>query len=275
MTKARDLADNAEGTKTKAVDAKGDLIVGTAADTAARLAVGTNGHLLTAASGEATGLKYALDPVIDLVTTKGDIVVATAADTLTRLGVGADATVLTADSAEATGLKWAAPATGALTKIAVTTFSSVATANIDSLSATYDTYFVTIEDCYSTTSTADLQMRYRYGSTTPSSTDYYSNCQGFYNGSASNVNAQTSASLITLSTNIGSTPSNGSYSFLWFSRRGANEMVVTGQTVSEQGVGSFNTWAGRNDGISAYTGFQLIASAGNMSGKVTVYGLEN
>jgi hypothetical protein len=40
MTKARDLADNAEGTKTKAVDAKGDLIVGTAADTAARLAVG-------------------------------------------------------------------------------------------------------------------------------------------------------------------------------------------------------------------------------------------
>jgi hypothetical protein len=56
MTKARDLADNAEGTKTKAVDAKGDLIVGTAADTAARLAVGTDGHLLTAASGEATGL---------------------------------------------------------------------------------------------------------------------------------------------------------------------------------------------------------------------------
>jgi hypothetical protein len=90
MTKARDLADNAEGTKTKAVDAKGDLIVGTAADTAARLAVGTDGHLLTAASGEATGLIYALDPVIDAVTTKGDIVAATAADTLSRLGVGAD-----------------------------------------------------------------------------------------------------------------------------------------------------------------------------------------
>jgi hypothetical protein len=110
MTKARDLADNAEGTKTKAVDAKGDLIVGTAADTAARLAVGTDGHLLTAASGEATGLIYALDPVTDAVTTKGDIVAATAADTLSRLGVGANDTVLTADSAEATGLKWAAAA---------------------------------------------------------------------------------------------------------------------------------------------------------------------
>jgi hypothetical protein len=110
MTKARDLADNAEGTKTKAVDAKGDLIVGTAADTAARLAVGTDGHLLTAASGEATGLIYALDPVTDAVTTKGDIVAATAADTLSRLGVGANDTVLTADDSEVTGLKWAAPA---------------------------------------------------------------------------------------------------------------------------------------------------------------------
>jgi hypothetical protein len=42
-----------------AVDAKGDLIVGTGADTFARLAVGTNGHTLVADSAEATGLKWA------------------------------------------------------------------------------------------------------------------------------------------------------------------------------------------------------------------------
>lgn len=41
------------------VDAKGDLLVGTAADTLARLPVGTNGQVLTAASGEATGLDWA------------------------------------------------------------------------------------------------------------------------------------------------------------------------------------------------------------------------
>jgi hypothetical protein len=40
------------------VDAKGDIIAATAADTVARLAVGANDLLLTAASGEATGLKY-------------------------------------------------------------------------------------------------------------------------------------------------------------------------------------------------------------------------
>lgn len=41
------------------IDAKGDLIAGSAADTAARLAVGANDTVLTAASGEATGLKWA------------------------------------------------------------------------------------------------------------------------------------------------------------------------------------------------------------------------
>jgi hypothetical protein len=42
-----------------AIDAKGDLIVGTGADAFSRLAVGTNGQVLTADSGEATGLKFA------------------------------------------------------------------------------------------------------------------------------------------------------------------------------------------------------------------------
>lgn len=41
------------------VDAKGDLIVGTAADTAARLAVGTNNFALIADSAQAGGMKWA------------------------------------------------------------------------------------------------------------------------------------------------------------------------------------------------------------------------
>ena len=44
------------------IDAKGDLVVGTGADTFARLAVGTNDYVLTAASGETTGLKWAAIP---------------------------------------------------------------------------------------------------------------------------------------------------------------------------------------------------------------------
>jgi hypothetical protein len=150
MTKARDLADNAEGTKIKAVDAKGDLMVGTAADTAARLAVGTDGHFLTAASGEATGLIYALDPVTDAVTTKGDIVAATAADTLSRLGVGADTTVLTADALETTGMKWAAPSSGSMTQLATGSFSGT-NLQLSGISTAYKDLRLVIQDWHMAT----------------------------------------------------------------------------------------------------------------------------
>ena len=52
--------DLANGAVAKSiVDAKGDLIAATAADTVSRLAVGTNGQVLTADSAEATGMKWA------------------------------------------------------------------------------------------------------------------------------------------------------------------------------------------------------------------------
>jgi hypothetical protein len=46
------------GIQPSIVDAKGDLIAGTAADAVSRLAAGTNGHVLVADSGETTGLKW-------------------------------------------------------------------------------------------------------------------------------------------------------------------------------------------------------------------------
>jgi hypothetical protein len=52
-------SDDANAIQNSIVDAKGDLIAATAADTPARLAVGTNGHVLTADSTAATGIKWA------------------------------------------------------------------------------------------------------------------------------------------------------------------------------------------------------------------------
>lgn len=52
-------SDDANAIQNTIVDAKGDLIGATAADTPARLAVGTNGQVLTADSTAATGLVWA------------------------------------------------------------------------------------------------------------------------------------------------------------------------------------------------------------------------
>jgi len=95
------------------VDAKGDLIVATADNTVTRLAVGTDGKVLTADSAETTGLKWATPSPAGIplatIDAKGDLLAGTADDTATRIAVGANGTVLTADSAETTGLKWANP----------------------------------------------------------------------------------------------------------------------------------------------------------------------
>jgi hypothetical protein len=119
------------------IDAKGDLVVGTADNTPARLAVGTNGHRLVAASGETAGVQWVADTANTVVTTKGDLLAATAASTLARLGVGTNGHVLTADSTASTGLAWAAAAAGGgkvlqvVSTIKTDTFSTASTSLTD------------------------------------------------------------------------------------------------------------------------------------------------
>lgn len=91
--------------------AKGDVIGASANDTPLILSVGTDGQVLTAASGEASGLNWT-DALMDTdFAAKGDLLSASANDTLEVLSVGTNGQVLTADSGEASGLKWAAGGT--------------------------------------------------------------------------------------------------------------------------------------------------------------------
>lgn len=102
-----DLADIAGITRTK-----GDLIVGTSSGWT-DLAVGTDGHVLTADSAQSAGVKWAAvsggsgsvatDTIWDA---KGDLAVGTGTDTASRLAVGADGSALFAASNDTTGTRW-------------------------------------------------------------------------------------------------------------------------------------------------------------------------
>ena len=80
----------------KIVDAKGDLLVGTADNAISRVAVGTNGHVLTADSAEASGVKWAAPAAVGVFDTSITFEGATADDyetTLTVVDPTADRTI--------------------------------------------------------------------------------------------------------------------------------------------------------------------------------------
>jgi hypothetical protein len=104
MTRSRDTASIIP-----TVDAKGDLLVGTADNTIDNLPAGTNGTYLKANSASATGLEWATG-VESIVDAKGDLLVGTADNTVDNLSPGTNGQILTANSATSTGLEWTTPA---------------------------------------------------------------------------------------------------------------------------------------------------------------------
>ena len=87
------------------VTAKGSILVGDGTTDPVALAVGTDAYVLTADSGEASGIKWAAAAGgSSPLTTKGDVYTYSTADA--RLAVGSDSNSLVADSGETTGLRW-------------------------------------------------------------------------------------------------------------------------------------------------------------------------
>ena len=80
---------------------KGDILARNAS-ASVRLAVGTDGYVLTADAAEATGIKWASNPAgfADPMTTRGDIIIRNSSNVTARLPIGANNYVLTSDGTD-------------------------------------------------------------------------------------------------------------------------------------------------------------------------------
>jgi len=90
---------------------KGDIFIGSAANTYTKLAVGADSTVLVADATQTTGTKWATISSTLGITTKGDLLVGTGSSNTTRLGIG-NGTVgnipqnLLPDPAQASGVRW-------------------------------------------------------------------------------------------------------------------------------------------------------------------------
>lgn len=210
-----------------------------------------------------------------IVDAKGDLIAASAADTPARLAVGTNGQVLTADSTAATGLKWAAASSGAVTKIATGTFTTVANTSttFDGVfTSTYKRYMIVANNVVANSNSSIINIALRTASGTKSTAYYGAIDRVGYNGTSTIVAANNAAlcelgrgstafplGLTMFFTNVG----NSSQKPVFYGSGGSgNDNAATS-------MGYYN------DTADTYTGFILSIVDGTISGVITVYGLEN
>lgn len=245
------------------LDAKGDLIVATAADTPARLAVGSANQTLLADSAQATGIKWGSSPQ-SLMTATGDLLYASSANTPARLGIGSTGQVL--------GVSGGVPAwtTGsALTYITGTTFTSVSSFSLptNTFTSTYKNYKIFLYFTGYTTASA-LTIRCRTNGTD------YTGSQYFYGtarqGYAISYTATTGSAVSSWQIGLGDYYDRSALEFTYFDPKGGGYSLTFTGMVDNIG-GAFGGLY--QNGTSNVDSLTFAKASGNMSGYYRVYGL--
>jgi hypothetical protein len=244
------------------------------ANTNTRLAIGTNGQVLSvvggvpawATSDDANAIQNAI------VDAKGDIIAATAADTPARLAVGANGTVLTADSAEATGLKWATPAGGGgWTSLGSGSLSSTST----SVNITTTGYYQVVAFLKNVTCTTDFYMGFDLN------TDGGSN-YSFINSYSSSSTAVTSGNRSATSlffVDAAFRASDNAYAVftIYDPANTAAHKMVSGIAAGRENSNGYNrsgTFDGRYMSNSAITNIRFQPSSTFSTGTYEIYGVK-
>lgn len=227
--------DDSNAIQNAIVDAKGDLIAATAADTPARLAVGTNGQVLTADSTASTGLKWAA-----------------AAGGLTLISPSSIA--YTGSSASNTNGK--------------ITFSACSSLSVNGVfSSTYDNYLIAVAPFNQSTS---VMVYWRLRASGTDTTSGYNNAAWYQNaGGGWNNNPDTTDAFLGLQTGT----DGGSAIINIQNPNLANKTFMNSQrAVVAQGSGAVASQSGSTQ-FDGFTFYQ--SGGGTFTGTIHVYGLQN
>jgi hypothetical protein len=222
-------------------------------------------------------LKWAVDPVADVITTAGDLIYGTAADTVARLGIGTAGQVLKVNSG-ATAPEWGAAAGGNKT---YTLLNSGGTAMTGASTITVNV--TTKEDYYilvmAAASGSRFSMDFRINGDTGANYAF-TNIRWDIDGASYSTSHYFSASstgltlinMGTSSTGGGSTVSSGIYVGAGNSTTLHPVSYQTGGTASGGNSHDLITGTAMYSGSAAITSFSFIAATNFTGGTIYVYG---
>ena len=204
---------------------------------------------------------------VSTVDAKGDLLVGTGADAVGRLAVGTNNQLLAADSSTGSGLKWA---NGGLTLISTTSFSGVGSHFVTAFSATYTDYLINLNLTGASTGMT-LYLRLANSGTANTGGYYYLGSTSV-NASLANFAGDAQAQWV-ISETSSIAPTNGIHTI---QLQRPFDAVRTGITYrSHNYTGSANKSyqaSGYHDQTTSYAQFAIVASTGNITGEVSVYG---
>lgn len=238
---------------------------------------GTTGQVLAKASNTDMDFTWSSVDPLTILDAKGDLISATAADTPARLAVGTNGQVLTADSTTSTGLKWATPSSGALTKIAKTTFSGATSASFnDVFSSTYVNYRILLQ--LDSTSGNNQPIYFRLRVSGSDSATNYKATSSYNSGGSTAYAGDLSGSTYFYLNEIDNDYSNQWYGNIdLFSPQVARNtgFLYAGYNTTASNANAYMFTNGTHLAATSYTGFSLVSATGNIAGTVWIYGYQD
>lgn len=211
-----------------------------------------------------------------IVDAKGDLITATANDTPARLAVGTNGQYLQADSTAATGLKWAAAASSGLTLINQSSFSAVAdtgTTFDGVFSSSYFDYLIVVDFIFSSVNDTEVQIQARYAGPTTQTTDYYGITRRLnFAGTVQDFAVSAGSSFTLGKTTDAKTGCLAGQYHVSQVGNASEQFKMQGVATDGASIGP-DLFGGKIQNSRTYTGFLLKMSSGNITGRVSVYGL--